>query len=122
MQYVELKQYPLAYKAKSVLIRLGMSRSLIMPSVVLLALIMVLAVAADNSSGKPRGGLVCFAITPPPDKPKSSCDQLRAAKDAACAGMVTNGAMNPGVDCPDATEATASYQYIRSCRCCALAH
>jgi hypothetical protein len=88
-----------------------------------LALVSASAFAADKPSGGSTAAsgsrLSCFSITPPHDR-KASCDRLCAAKEAACVGMVTNGAMNPGVGCGDASDPKLIGDYVASCRCCAV--
>jgi hypothetical protein len=60
-------------------------------------------------------------MTPARDHP-SSCDQLCAAKRAACVSLETNGAMNPVIGCADVSDPKFRGDYIASCRCCAVAH
>src|ERR1700759_66138 len=96
--------------------------------IVLLALFVASrASATDRPSGAAgvhAGGLSCFSIRPPdaPTKPETksspalnqSCDELCAAKGAAC--TATTGTRNPPYACdaqdydPDST----------LCRCCAI--
>jgi hypothetical protein len=77
---------------------------------------------ADNAtiSNPPvdRGArLSCFSI-PPPLRSEGSCDQLCAMKNAACVGLKTNGAMNPGIGCEDSARPPGSGNYVANCRCC----
>jgi hypothetical protein len=103
-----------------------MSRYVIITSFLMLALAAACAFAADNSAGKDEavgsGGLSCFSIQPP-DAPTQraaahvparyrSCDELCAAKRAAC--TAATGMHNPPYSC-------ASTDYDPSstlCRCC----
>jgi hypothetical protein len=91
-------------------------------TVLCLALLSCAPAAANNSAvddTAARGaGLSCFSIKPPRDR-ESSCDQLCAAKEAACVGLKTNGAMNPGIGCADVSNPKFISDYIASCRCCA---
>jgi hypothetical protein len=66
------------------------------------------------------GGLVCFSILPPRDG--GTCDRLCAAKNAACVGLKTNGAMSPGYGCGNVFDPKLDGGYVAACRCCALDH
>lgn len=81
------------------------------------------AAASDaQSSGadgvKKNGGLACFSVEPPKSEPNRkreeypTCDELCAAKDAACTGMQNSG-LNPPVTCADHTS-----NIWTVCRCC----
>ena len=107
-----------------------MSRHIIIVFMLLAIVFHAPAYAAGNSSGASdvvrSGGLECFSIRPPnsPTKPETkrapalyqSCDELCAAKGAACTAIT--GTRNPPYDCdaqdydPDST----------LCRCCASPH
>jgi hypothetical protein len=81
------------------------------------------ASAADNSSGASAvvyaGGLMCFSVSATRDGPPS-CDAVCKAKGAACVGMKTDGAMDPGTGCDDASLPEQAGYYVVSCRCCAV--
>jgi hypothetical protein len=94
-------------------------------AVLLLALVCASAFAADNPPGDVHaGGMMCFSIRPPdqPTQPETkhsaalyrSCDQLYAAKGAAC--TATTGSMNP----PYACDSTGYDPASTLCRCCAV--
>ena len=99
-----------------------MLRYLIIPAFVL-AIFSASAVAAETSSDGGDivhgGGLVCFSIVPPRDR-ETTCNRICAERDAACVGLKTNGAMNPGTGCGDALYPKLDGGYVASCRCCAL--
>jgi hypothetical protein len=99
-----------------------MSRYFII-TVFVLAVFSASAVAAEKLSDGGDvvhgGGLVCFSIVPPRDR-ETTCNRLCADRDAACVGLKTNGAMNPGTGCADALDPKHDGGYVASCRCCAV--
>jgi len=88
----------------------------------LLILVTASAFAAPAQSEVMKaGGLMCFSITPPKDSAaRQNCDQLCAAKNAACVSLALNGAFNPAISCAD-NLVPDFVSVVASCRCCALA-
>jgi hypothetical protein len=100
-------------------------KSAVLISILLPALVFAAPLsAADKSSGGDAvvhaGGLMCFSITPTKGS-TASCDTLCAGKNAACTGLETDGAINPGFGCADALDPLKGSHAVASCRCCAIA-
>jgi hypothetical protein len=58
--------------------------------------------SADETANINKTVLSCFSVVPP--KPgQENCDQVCSGRNAACVGLVRNGATSPGVGCDTVT-------------------
>lgn len=96
------------------------------PRILLAIALLFVAVPAIAATEQPKvtapvtaGGLACFTVTPaevPSATPRPNCEELCAAKGAACTGVAV-GAMNPPPGCGDRFVSPG----MANCRCCKAA-